>query len=151
MNREEVKGNEGLIEEVTRECQDFLNDQKAFEVAYAAEAEDLIRQRAQLIQLQEQFKNSKHANQNSYRTFVQELDQQQFKIKQHFESTKDLGKQVIANVRKAIKKARKKFESPTSSESPKNIALKEYFTYQSDHPGVKDQVLPANRVFSYEN
>lgn len=51
MNREEVKGDEGLIEEVTRECQDFLNDQKAFEVAYGAEAEDLIRQRAQLIQL----------------------------------------------------------------------------------------------------
>jgi hypothetical protein len=51
MNREEVKGDEGLIDEVTRECQEFLCDQKAYEVAYEAEADDFIRQKAQLIQL----------------------------------------------------------------------------------------------------
>lgn len=64
---EEVKNDENLIDEVTRECREFLNDQSAYEIAYESEVEDLIKQKAILVQTMEQFKNSKYGYQDNYK------------------------------------------------------------------------------------
>ena len=44
-----------------------MNDQSAYEIAYESEVEDLIKQKAILVQTMEQFKNSKYGYQDNYK------------------------------------------------------------------------------------